>query len=246
MFRNAIAAAIGSLALAGAAQAGLVTFKSDKADFTGAVQNMQTSTLAVTDFDPEVLQVDLPVSISGLTIPSLGASFPGLGTGTLRTGESQGRHAVDVDGNKDTAGVYIEGTAIPLVIAFQAAVQAFAFWGVDIGDFDVPGGTGPVMKIELFNGSDTVFSDQFMGSGVDDASSFYGFVGSATSKFDRVVITNLTVLGTTGTAADGQGFSQLMIADAKPGGGGGTVPVPGVLALTLLGLAAAGVARRQR
>lgn len=238
MFRNAIAAAIGSLALAGVAQAGLVSLKTDKTGFTGAVQNISTSTFIDSDLDPVAFPGD---SVDQIQILSLNATLSG--GGTFATGDLEGRHAVDENGDTDTSGVYIEGGTAALTITFGTGIQAFAFWGVDIGDFD--GGTGDpkVLKVELFSGGSMVDFFDLTGSG-GGMSNFYGFVGSSTVTFDQVVITNNTAQATSGT--DGQGFSRFMVADAKPGGGGGTVPVPGVLALTLLGLAAAGAAGRRR
>lgn len=250
MLRNGILALAGSLAVATAAHAGLVQLKTTKAGFTGAVQNIQTSTFVETDFNPEALPGD---SITGLEIPTLGATLSG--GGSLRTGDLNGRHAVDENGGEDTNGVFIEGGTSALQISFATAVQAFAFWGVDIGDFDCTGCTtsSTVIRVELFdsnNDSLGSFDDELPTSSTSGDSRFFGFVGSATDAISRVVITNLTVSSAPGStappaAADGQGFSRFMIGDAIPGGGGGPVPEPGTLALLGIGLLA-GVGRVRR
>lgn len=140
------------------------------------------------------------------------------------------------------------GTVDPatFTITFDSAVNAFGFWGSDIGDFSTDcvrdcGAVTNVLGLEFYMGSSLVGTYDTPGSTENGSSEFFGFSAGGVT-FNRIVFTNLTV-GKGGTV-DGQGFDRFMVgdlADVEPP----TVPEPGMLGLLGLGLFAMSRARRR-
>lgn len=258
MFRKSLIAALLGLGFGATAQAGLVgvepawfSFKGSWAAFDAAVNVTATAGSLVNDYSATLALSDLPASVAGLSISTIGVT--GLsGGGTLNTGgknANNGRFSVSDDvGTEDPQGVFIEGGATALTITFGAAIEAFGFWGTDIGDFAgecqlfCPSQGSSAFTVQLLDGSDNLLGTfSLNGTGTDGSADYYGFVGSASHTFTKVIITNSTVT-TDGGTTDGQGFSRFSVGTADPGTT--PVPEPGVLGLVALGLLAAGRKRR--
>lgn len=266
MFRKSLIAALLGLGFGATAQAGLAgggapgfSFKGTWADFDAAVNVTATAGSAVGDYlinitNTQLDSSDLAAAVAGLSIPTIGVTSLS-GGGFVTQGQLaaptpdplNGRFSVASDEGARGSGVFIEGGTAALTIEFQLAIQAFGFWGTDIGDFGDDCGQNcqapPAMfTVELFKGIDSLGTFNLDGTGTNGSADYYGFVGSGANTFTKVIITNNTAFGTDGSTADGQGFSRFSVGtadtDTTP------VPEPGVLGLVALGLLAAGRKRR--
>ena len=123
-----------------------------------------------------------------------------------------------------------------IVVTFEEAVQAFGFYGTDIGDFSA---TFSIVLTDL-NGVQTTLKIDEDGGLVDNSLLFFGFVDSKNS-YKSITFTNLFA----STAAnDGLGIDDLVsgsFADTP-----NPTPEPLSALLVMAGLAAAGAARRAR
>lgn len=183
--------------------------------------------------------------------PAVSAKLTGLDSmrdTAFEPGGNAGRTA------KDGSIYWQGGTTSPSVftIEFAEAIDAFGFWGSDIGDFSTDCGTAcgtaptNVLSIEFYLGASKVETFATAGNSANGSMDFYGFALNGGATFDRVVFTNLTVTAGGGSVADGQGFDRFMIGEAADLPPPTDLPEPGVLGLLGLGLLALGRARRRK
>lgn len=165
---------------------------------------------------------------------NLAVNFPGAGTATISSGTivnvptgTDGFGRYPISGNQ-----YLETSSSSLTIAFDQAVAAFGFYGVDIGDFN-----GQVTLTFVNGGSSTIN----VGNTVNAAGGsvlYFGFI-DADNPFTSVTF------GNTSPGSDFFGFDDFTIGSVDQ-----VVPnpasAPGTLALVGASLLALGVARRRR
>lgn len=239
MYRNVIAAAaVAVLMSSQTANAGLTVYTGEST-FTTA---LTVGTVMTEDFEA------LGGETGGVPLFTGGVA-PGVGTldgpNIVRTAAENGRHSVGGGSN------YWLGGAQPFEIVFAAGIQAFGFWGTDIGDFsnDCTSSTagctnaGGSVKVEFFKlATDTTasFSDTFTGADSNGNELFRGYVDSSGTEYQKVRITNLQAQW------DGQGFDKMMIGDVAIVPPDNRTPEPGMLALLGLGLLGVVGSRRRR
>lgn len=239
MYRTVVAAAAGALLLSSqVASAGLVVYDMET-NFKGAII---LPTLRTEDFE----------ALGGESAPlPLFAQTPGQqgtlnGPNTVRSVEENGRKSVGGGFN------YWLGGNDPFEITFAAGIQAFGFWGTDIGDFtnDCPisstapcSNAGGSVTVEFFTGlldPDAAFTHTFTGANSEGNELFRGFVDSTGATYKKIRITNRQA------GWDGQGFDLMMIGDVEVRQPPNPTPEPGVLALLGLGLLSVYGTRRRR
>lgn len=136
----------------------------------------------------------------------------------------------DADGRYPISGAnYMAADQATMNMAFSQPINAFGFWGIDIGDF---GGT---LTINLLGGGTRQFSiAPLSGNGSTSGSVLFWGVIDATTAFTGVTFTNNT--GITDVFA----FDDITVGTLA-------VPLPSAFALGAAGLAAvAGRVRRRR
>lgn len=235
MYRNVIAAAaVAVLMSSQVANAGLTVYTGEST-FTGA---LTSGTLKTENFET-LGGESAPVSLFSGGLGTL------TGPNTVRTAAENGRHSIGGGTN------YWLGGAQPFEISFAAGIQAFGFWGTDIGDFsnDCTSSTagcsnsGGSVKVEFFKlatDATAAFSDTFTGADSNGNELFRGYVDSSGAVYQKIRITNLQAQW------DGQGFDQLMIGDVAIVPPDNRTPEPGMLALLGLGLLGVVGSRRRR
>lgn len=129
----------------------------------------------------------------------------------------------NVDGRYDTTGAgdrYLQSLGTPIIITFGAAVNAFGFYGTDIGDFGTAGGAA--LSVDLTDSNGNVTNKTIQSAGVADGSLlFWGFVDTGVSY---------TSIRFNGSALDGIGLDDLIVGNLRttqpP-----ALPEPGSMAL---------------
>lgn len=173
-------------------------------------------------------------SFTAGSFTNLNVSFPGAGTATINSGTianvptgTNGFGRYPISGNQ-----YLETSSANLTIAFDQAVAAFGFYGVDIGDFN-----GQV-TLTFVGGSSSTIN---IGNTVNAAGGsvlYFGFIDTDN------LFTSVT-FGNTNAGVDGFGFDDFTIGTVDQ-----VVPnpasAPGTLALVGASLLALGAARRRR
>lgn len=251
MFSKSILAATAAIAMAGSAQAALIAVNSE-ASF---LAQLLAGSKAV-----ETLESFLPGDSAGAT--GLNLQFGGsttvaklLGPDAIFASKDEFGNPIDNAGREAHSGInFWQGGSQPFELVFTQAIQAFGFWGSDIGDFaaDCPVGEtcsaapgGGVLTIEFFTkSSDTVAAQSITvsGSTADASQLFWGFFDKSGATYEMLRFTNLTLTGN--NVADFQGFDDFTIGAVQVDTNPPSVPEPGMLALAGIGLMA--MARRRR
>ena len=123
-------------------------------------------------------------------------------------------------------------------IAFSADVEAFGFFGIDIGDF------GGNLSMELVNaaGNTVSFPINTLASGQDGSVLYFGIRAENQSEWIRSIRFRLS---NTGVQDDAFAFDSFTVVGA-PRPPPGQIPEPGTLALAGLALLGASLVRRRR
>ena len=215
----------------------------------GQQQAWTPSTVDLTFQKPVLALPGDPANLWSLTG---GSSLAGhlTGAGAIANGAQAGGRA-PYHGDQ-----FIEGDANSpngFTIAFDTAMSAFGFYGIDIGDFTGGGSAGVLEVIFTLGGAQVDVDPNQVGVQsyiLDGGTSpkFWGFTNSTgLAFFDAVTFKNNT-RGSTSNV-DGQGFDMFMVASSKVdtnGGGGGDVPEPGVLVLLSTALLGLGLTRKRQ
>jgi hypothetical protein len=234
MFRKLMsAAAVAAMLAAPAAHAALTTYMTVDS-FSGA---LIAGSLQTESFE------GYAAGDSGV-LPVFSTAGTLTGADQVKDGINNGRHAT-------TGDMYWEGGSEPFEVTFASAIQAFGFFGIDIGDFTSDCGSdtclapGGALKLEFFTKAGDAAPAQteiVNGEDSDGSANFYGFVDATGASYEMIRFTNLQSIW------DGQGFDDLMIGrveviDEPPVG---NVPEPGMLAMVGLGLLSLSALRRRR
>ncbi|HEY2381744.1 MAG TPA: PEP-CTERM sorting domain-containing protein [Terriglobia bacterium] len=155
-------------------------------------------------------------------------TFPGAGTTATLTGSVTVQNVptgTDSNGHYPISGnQYLEDDAPSFSLSFSQPVDAFGFYGVDIGDM------GGILTLQLANGSSTSLMVPSGPIPAEDNSSvlYFGFYGTtAADEFTSITFTN-------SNTADGFAFDDMSIGTFAELA---SVPEPGSLTLLALGVA---------
>jgi hypothetical protein len=163
--------------------------------FTSYKANLSGVGVVTQGFEGFANNTDLNVATGGSTV-----NFSGV-TGTfINTVKSTGTAASLIVRKADSAGLTNSGTyptegkngisinsANNVAIRFSSPLQAFSFWGTDLGD------NKNTLTIELYKGASQVGTRliDFLGADAGQSSTFfYGVVGDSTELFDEVRLTS--------------------------------------------------------
>jgi len=166
---------------------------------------------------------DQPMNGETLTFGAVTATFSGaMSVNDVPSGSTNGKGRYATDGTK-----YLEGTTDEFTVAFNTAVAAFGFFGIDIGDFK-----GEAQITTVNGGSHTY---DILGDSAGGSICFWGIIDTD-NLFTSITISNSEV------GTDKFGFDEMTVGSLEQV----VVPAPGALLLASLGVGLVGWMRRRR
>ena len=199
------------------------------------------STLQVENFENQTVGPGPLTLVFGSSNTAVSATLSG-GNGGVQSligNPTDGRFSVP-GGNKFWAAT-ATSSGDTFNIAFSANVEAFGFFGIDIGDF---GGT---LSMELLNAAGNMMGTGFpvntgTGSSRDGSVLYFGIRADNPGEWFRGIRFRLT---NTTTQLDAFAFDSFTVVGAPRTTPPGQIPEPGTLALIGLALLASSLVRRR-